>query len=119
LWNSDDAALNKRVITDMKCKECGRNRSWRNLRFYTSNYLEGLRETTKTQSEYAVSGPRFEPGPYRIQSRSVNHSTSMYENRNTVVNLSPYLGLRTVWIIWELVNQFLCISTQKMKAVPQ
>jgi hypothetical protein len=36
--------------------------------------LEGLRETTKkTQSGWPDRGPRFEPGTFRVRSRSANH----------------------------------------------
>jgi hypothetical protein len=36
------------------------------------------RKTTKNLSGYSVSGPRFEPGTSRIQSRNANHSTTTF-----------------------------------------
>jgi hypothetical protein len=40
----------------------------------------------KPQSEYLVSGPRFEPGISRIRSRRVSHSTAMFDSRTSFAN---------------------------------
>jgi hypothetical protein len=55
-------------------------------------YLCGGTEVNheKSQSGYAVSGPRFEPGTSKIRNRSVNHSTTTF---GTILawHLKPYL----------------------------
>jgi hypothetical protein len=47
--------------------------SWSDLRYYLDICLEGPKKHEKSQSEEAVSGPRFETGNCRIRSKSANH----------------------------------------------
>jgi hypothetical protein len=53
-----------------------RKRPWPELKYYPGFCLEGLRKTTKISARIALSGPRFEPGTSRRQSRNANHSTT-------------------------------------------
>jgi hypothetical protein len=49
------------------------------LRYYLGIRLEELRKTTKALNQDSRSPEQiFEPGTFRIRSRSVNHSTTMF-----------------------------------------
>jgi hypothetical protein len=51
------------------------------LRYYPGIRLEGLRKTTKTLNPDSRSrGPRYEFLTSRIRKRSVNHSTTTFDN---------------------------------------
>jgi hypothetical protein len=57
-------------------------RSWPNLRYCPAIGLEGLSETTKNLG-IPVSESRFESGTSRLQSRSVNHSSTTFNDFST------------------------------------
>jgi hypothetical protein len=61
----------------MNSKECGRKRSWLNLRYYPSTCLEGLRKTMKTSVGIAGLWVKVWNRLCWIRSRSVNHLTTM------------------------------------------
>jgi hypothetical protein len=73
----DYIASNDRMT--MTWKGCGRKRF--NLRYYPDICLDGLRRTNETSS-YLIIEPRFEPGTFKILSRSSNHLIMMYGLEN-------------------------------------
>jgi hypothetical protein len=78
----------------MNWKGFGRKLSWSNFKVYLGIRLEGLRKITKTSGK-PVSGPRFEPGSFRIRSGSVSHSTTMFG-----------VTLNLFWCNWTLLMMF-------------
>jgi hypothetical protein len=70
-WNGDKWMMN--------WKRCWR-RSWPNLRYYPGICLEGLRKTTNNLSRDSRSQDRDLNPDLRIQSRSVNYSTTTFSS---------------------------------------
>jgi hypothetical protein len=64
----------------MNCKRFGRKRLWHVLRYYHSIQPEVLRKTTNLNQNSRSPGPRIEPGTSQIRSRSVDHSTTTFDN---------------------------------------
>jgi hypothetical protein len=68
----------------MNWKGLGRKQPWPNLKLLSRHSPGGTEEYhKKSQSGETVSGPRFEPGTFRIRSKSANHSTVMYGSKVT------------------------------------
>jgi hypothetical protein len=78
------------------------------VRYYPEVYLEGLRKTTINliQDSRSLGGPRFEPRTSRIQSRRVNHSTTMCgtnllsSHENLFILICDIVILVQVFILW-------------------
>jgi hypothetical protein len=66
-------------------KECGWKWSWPNLRYYPGISLEAVRKITRNFS-WSL-GRDLTPGPLKLQSRSVNHSTITFDG----------MELKTAW----------------------
>jgi hypothetical protein len=69
-----------------------RKRSWRNISYYPSICLAGLRMTMKNLRQDTVSGRRFILGISRIRSSSLNHLAA------TLINIFvPLIGCITLY----------------------